>query len=84
MPSSTPQPERSEPTDEERFDNYTRDIIAEALTDSKPFLRRTLTDPSRTPEGINHDIHAVARTIITRLKREGLRVTPAEETDSLL
>ena len=81
-PSNNLQPtERIGLTDDERFDIYVCGAIFTALREcTKPGWIRT--DPEKSEVSQYQDLHAVADAVLRRLKREGLRVAPAEGADS--
>lgn len=83
MPSNTPRPEKEGLDDIERLDAYARSAIAEALLRSakRGWLR---LDPSKNPIAQYHDLHDASAFVVSELRRAGLALTPAEETDSLL
>ena len=84
MPTNNPEPiERIGLTDEERFESYVKGSIYTALRAcTRPGWIRL--DPERSEVEQYHDLHSAAAAVLRQLKSEGLRVTPADEGESLL
>jgi hypothetical protein len=81
-PTSSAEPtERVGLTDEERFEAYAKGAIYTALRQAE---KARWIEVARDPAQGSHDLHDTAAIIVRQLRREGVRLTPGEDADSLL